>query len=169
MALAPSQSLLSNSLLFRPTTRHIFEHQSYISASVLNGHSVSLCTLFLHSACHIQGYTYHKVTSQQVLSLRLLHSKGEQRHLQQHREQPREAHRIIELRRNRWPATSSSAHVRTSTEFDGLFNGLTWNVRFTSSPTRSASSTRSSRYPPCLLYTSPSPRDKRQSRMPSSA
>ena len=25
------------------------------------------------------------------------------------------------------------------------------------------------RYPPCLLYTSPSPRDKRQSRMPSSA
>ena len=24
-------------------------------------------------------------------------------------------------------------------------------------------------YPPCLLYTSPSPRDKRQSRMPSSA
>ena len=30
-------------------------------------------------------------------------------------------------------------------------------------------STRMSRYLVCLLYTSPSPRDKRQSRMPSSA
>ena len=46
-----------------------FKHQSDISASVLNSHSVSLCTLLLHSGCHIKGYTYHKGTSQQVMSL----------------------------------------------------------------------------------------------------
>ena len=64
VVLAPTRSLLSI-FLFYPFG-HIsatFKHQSYISASVLNSHSVSLCTLFLHSACHIQGYTHHNVTS----------------------------------------------------------------------------------------------------------
>ena len=32
-----------------------------------------------------------------------------------------------------------------------------------------SSELQAARYSPCLLYTSPSPRDKRQSRMPSSA
>jgi len=37
---------------------------------------VSLCTLLLHSDCHIQGYTYHKGTSQQVLTLDTSQQRG---------------------------------------------------------------------------------------------
>ena len=58
-----------------PHKRH-FRPSTSLSTSVLNSHSVSLCTLLLHSDCHIQGYTYRKGTSQQVLSLRYFTARG---------------------------------------------------------------------------------------------
>ena len=53
-------------------------------------------------------------------------------------------------------------HSDTGTQFtSGMFQelGKVLNIQITTTPP----------YNPCLLYTSPSPRDKRQSRMPSSA
>ena len=59
-----------------------------------------------------------------------------------------------------WKAFGYLARNKTPAGNDDIF----FSLRVHSSGVRSSAPSR-----PCLLYTSPSPRDKRQSRMPSSA
>ena len=73
--------------------------------------------------------------------------------------------------------TSISRHSPRDYQIEGVYDALRYNRRLLISPTASGKSLMiysivryfAEQSKNCLLYTSPSPRDKRQSRMPSSA